>query len=308
MSFALKWEETVPKAIRRVGRNRIDKSLQALAATPGRESVSDEAIHQTRKRLKQVRAALRLARGEFARKEFRREDRSLRDAGRPLSRLRDAKVTLETFGALTKEGTPHLSSNSTARVHAVLSARRKEVRRKTLKDARSLRAIKRALDKASRRVARWSFKHPGWKALEPGLRRIYARGRDALAAATRDGSDEALHQLRKRGKDLRYSLELLSRVEPATIGCLARTAHRFTDCLGKDHDLAVLQALLEGELRAKVSGLALQQLRKPVSSKRASLQTAALEMGDRLYKEDEDAFIQRMHAHWKAWRRSPRRH
>ncbi len=307
MSLDVKPEERVSRAIRRIGRKRIDKSLETLTAARSNGNVSDEAIHQVRRHLKQVRALLRLARGELGGKRFRRENTALRDAGRPLSEVRDATVMLETLEGLAKDGPRHLPFGTTARIRRALSNRQEKIRQRMLSDEHRVRVIERALRKASRRVPTWTLKHRGWKALEPGLRRIYARGRDALMAANREGSDEALHRLRKRTKDFRYSLELLVAIEPATIGSLARTAHRFTDCLGEDHDLAILQALLQGELRGDVPSRTRRQLRDPVAGKRANLQKVALAMGDRLYKEGEDAFIKRMHGHWKTWRRSRHR-
>ena len=63
-------------------------------------TLSDEVIHDTRKKLKSARAKLRLLRAAVGRKAYARENAALRDAARPLSRVRDSKVMLDTANAL----------------------------------------------------------------------------------------------------------------------------------------------------------------------------------------------------------------
>ena len=83
MSFALKERENIRKGIRRIACNRIEKALEAI----GRKTttVSDHAVHDARKRFKEIRGALRLVRDEIGEKTFKRENQVFRDAGRPLS-------------------------------------------------------------------------------------------------------------------------------------------------------------------------------------------------------------------------------
>ncbi len=80
----------------------------------------------------------------------------------------------------------------------------------------------------------------GFDLMRPGLEREYRRGRGALRAVRKDPSAEAVHQWRKRVKDLWYHLRLLQGVWPATMGAAADEAHALSDLLGDHHDLSVL--------------------------------------------------------------------
>src|SRR4051794_29055581 len=66
----------------------------ALAALRAKAPLSDETVHAARKQLKRARASLRLLRGAIGEDEYARENTRLRDAARPLARVRDAKVLL----------------------------------------------------------------------------------------------------------------------------------------------------------------------------------------------------------------------
>src|SRR3954454_9440642 len=98
MAFELTKDETVPAGVRRVACSRIDHALAVLGRP--KRGASDRAVHEARKRFKEVRGALRLVRDEMGAKPFRKEKRTFRDARRPLSAARDAKVLVDTLDGL----------------------------------------------------------------------------------------------------------------------------------------------------------------------------------------------------------------
>lgn len=301
MPFKLKRKETVPDGVRRVARERIEKALEVLDGNR-RRSVGDEAVHNARKRFKQVRGALRMVRKELGARRFDRENRTFRDSGRPLSEVRDAKVMVDTLDELAGHYKGTLAPRSFKRLRAALEARRREVRKRVLEKNRTARSIVREIRKSCRRVREWPLEHQGWKAIAAGLRRTYRQGRDAMDAAISDGSDLAFHEWRKRAKDLRYGIELLARAWPQTMESMAEAAHHLTDLLGQDHDLAVLQGIVDNELEDAVPDDERELLTPLVSQRRADLQKEARELGRKLYAERDDEFIDRIHGYWKAWR------
>ena len=72
------------------------------------------------------------------------------------------------------------------------------------------------------------------------LERIYRRTRRAYLAARKEPTDENLHELRKRSKDLWHAAQILTPIAPKMMKTLADRAHRLSDLVGDDHDLAVL--------------------------------------------------------------------
>ncbi len=75
--------EFVPDGMRRIARGQLDAGIDELAGQPNRGL--DEAVHETRKRLKRLRAALRLERSAIGAETYRRENAAFRDLGKRLS-------------------------------------------------------------------------------------------------------------------------------------------------------------------------------------------------------------------------------
>jgi len=306
MSFELRRKETVPEGIRRVACERIEKALDVLNGQHrGRVApVGDKAVHEARKQFKQLRGALRLVSDELGEKDFARENRTFRDAGRPLSEVRDAKVMLDTLDALKKHYKGKLAAGSFKRVRAALKARRRDVRQRVLGKKHSITPVLSQVRKSSRRVPHWPLEHNGWKAVAGGLGKSYRKGRRAMEAATNGDApdDDALHEWRKRTKDLRYQIELLARAWPETMGPLAESFHHLTDLLGQDHDLVVLQEIVEKELNDARADDECELLKPLIAQRRSELQKEARELGRKLYAESEGEFLDRVHRYWKAWR------
>src|SRR5580704_13345662 len=85
---------TAGALMRRARRALVAQLDQAVA---GLEDPRRRSIHEIRKKLKRARAALRLLRDCLGKAVYRRENSLLRDAARPLTPVRDAKVLFETL-------------------------------------------------------------------------------------------------------------------------------------------------------------------------------------------------------------------
>jgi len=315
MTLSLRQQESVRAAIRRIVHARIDAAVHLLRKQPN--AGAQDRVHEARKQLKQVRALFQLLRPEIGRKRCTRADHRLREVTRSLSPLRDATVLLQTLRQLCRTGA--LSTTSLSRLQSGLHSRRRKSNPEVIQQ--QLRTLR----KTARQIARWNFSHRGWKALEPGLRRVYRAAREAgVAAATLgavvgrrgvtrtgnagqgtaggDGRNEILHESRKRAKDLRYALEFLQRVQPRTLLPRIRALHRLTDLLGKDHDLAVLETSLGAGLSGSLPSSEVLLLRSAVAYQRSSLQALASRLARNVYAQDEISFVREIHRHWRRWR------
>lgn len=85
--------------MRRIARGQIDLAVELLESADGCEL--DEAIHESRKAFKRVRALVCLARDALGDETYRRENETFRDAGRALASVRDARVMVDTLEDLT---------------------------------------------------------------------------------------------------------------------------------------------------------------------------------------------------------------
>lgn len=297
MAYKLQADETVEDAVRRCAREQLDRAIEEL--TTGVHEDPVEAVHEARKSLKKARSLLRLSRGAFDREERRRENAALRHAGRALSGARDAEVMLDAIDDLADRFTGRVPRQTFTTIRRQLEADRDPARRRLLESgltgqvADELKAVRSRIDD-------WSLGHGGWEALEPGLRRSYARGRDALALVRRRPTVENLHDWRKRSKDLWYHLRNLKTISPGIVGGAADEADRLSTLLGDDHDLAVLREALERG--ADSFAVDLDAVLALIDHRRDQLQAEALLLGARLYAEPPKVFVRRLHRYWKTSR------
>jgi CYTH domain-containing protein/CHAD domain-containing protein len=299
-AYRLLADEDAATGVRRAIVGRLDKAAERLreASEGGAEGDAlAEAIHGTRKDLKKARAALRLVRDELGEKTFKRENRALRDAARTLSASRDAEVKLATLDALAA-GDGDVPPAATALWREALVADRDRIAGGESGGTEDAIA---AIEAAAARAPEWRLRTDGWGLLSPGLDIAYREGRETFAALGDSPDFEAVHELRKRGKDLWYQLRLLRDAWQPVLEPTAEEIHEFTDKLGDHHDLAVLCVDLVG--REEVDPVHRETLRTLIEARQASLLAEALAAGERIYAEKPKAFSRRIRTYWRAWRR-----
>jgi CHAD domain-containing protein len=278
--FRLAPDEAVGDGLRRIARGQLELASGEL------DDGNDlgEAVHEARKSLKRVRAVVRLARDPLGDEIYRRENRAFRDTGRELSAARDAEVLRDTLDDLVRRYRNELADGAFAGLREALDADATAAHERIAANAGAVDEVRASLDPARDRVATWPLPEDGDAgALAAGFERIYKRGRRALEAADRERSDESLHELRKRAKDLWHAAQILRPASPPRMRRLARRAHRLSDLLGDDHDLAVLMDAARKRYRTLERG-ELALLRALVGRRRERLQRDALACGRRVYR------------------------
>lgn len=297
-AYRLRDDEDAATGMRRVIVGRLKRAAERLREPIDGDALA-EAIHGARKDLKKARAALRLIRDELGENAFERENRALRDAGQMLSASRDAEVKLETLDSLVDGVEGDAPPGATALWREALATDRDRI---VDADADRIESAVATIEAVAARVPEWKIRHDGWRLLAPGLDTAYREGREAFASLGAAPSFDAVHELRKRGKDLWYQVRLLGDTWPAVLEATAEEIHDFTDLLGDHHDLAVLAEDLAG--RDQIDPGPRETLRELIEARQASLLADATGAGERVYAEKPKAFGRRMRAYWRAWRRS----
>ncbi len=280
-----RWDESGISAVRRLVRHHVEQSIDHLCgrALPHR-APPDEAIHAARKALKRARAELRLLRDALGRSVYSRENAVLRDAARPLSRARDGKVLLARVEEIARRrgAATELDATTLEVVRRALRREHQGARDELADRPGVLRSQLESLRALLRRSERWPLRRRGLPVLGRGLKRTYARGRRALAAARAERSVVSLHEWRKQAKYLWHQLQLFEAVAPRSLRAMARKAHRLSDYLGEDHDLAVLHSEVERAIHAgRLNG---DGLLAAIDRRRIKLQRRAFDLGSRLYR------------------------
>jgi CHAD domain-containing protein len=296
MSFEIKQDESVQRGARRIAKDEIAYVEKAMGHR--RRISHDKAVHAARKGLKKLRALTRIVRDSIGQRAYQRENRAFRDAGRALSAARDARVLLDSFDKLV--GEQGRRDWIPAGRRRLLALRREALREHQERggEAEALRCLR----QVKQHVARWKFKDDDFAAIKAGLKRIFRQGQEAFETARQERRVEDLHEWRKRVKDLWHAAQLLEPIWPDVLSQLENKAHALSDCLGEDHDLAVLRQTV-GDAPADFGSTdEVNELLAMIDGRRRELQHCAMQLGERVYGETPGAFVQRMGWYWEAWR------
>ena len=295
--YALLDGEPAADGIRRIADGRAADALERLRGAEG--PAAGEGIHEARKSLKKLRSLLRLTRPRLGEGIYGLESSRFRDAGRVLSGHRDADALIEAVDGLGERFTDELGPAALLPLRRALETERDAGRTTTGRPKEVDRAI--AIIEAGRAgVPAWPLKRNGFGLVRGGLHRAYSRGRKAMEEVAREPGEEAVHDWRKRVKDLWYMCAILERSFPAVVGATAEQAHELSSMLGDHHDLAVLAGRLGDDPSLLGGAMPLPTAIDLIERRQAELIDAALPLGRRLYAEKPKRFSARIEAYWKA--------
>jgi CHAD domain-containing protein len=280
MSDTLLANEPILKGVRDSLLEQLDHAGKALARHP----LADEDVHTIRKELKRVRASLRLLRDALGIAEYRRLNRAIRDAARPLATMRDAKVLLQALEKIVeKAGESSRLPISDELRHAL----RQELflNRAQLKAA-DVAAIRRRLNAIKRGLQGLSSNRLDQAGIDAAIKRAHKKARNAFRAVKREPSDDSLHEWRKQVKYEFNQLALLQPLKPKRIGAIVEQARKLCDHLGDDHDLAILHERMVAQSQQLNTAEAVANadaMLKALKSLRTKLQRKAHRLGKLLY-------------------------
>jgi CYTH domain-containing protein/CHAD domain-containing protein len=281
----------------RAARERID---DALARLDGLDDASpaeiEEAVHEVRKRCKEVRGLAELIRPALGRR-FRSFNSPVRSAAAELSSIRDAHAVLDTFDRL-RAAQVDLDDPSLDPVRARLAHLAAVATRDVAGGDQRLENARVLLRAARSEIDHWKIPS-GFAPVAAGLRRTYERGARQHAEVERRPTDERMHEWRKETKRLWYQLRLLREAAPSVLDPAIDVLHALGDALGDDHDLAVLVAALDADPAAYGGE---ETVERAISSARAEqevLRSGAIRLGATVYAESGKQFTKRMRRYWE---------
>jgi len=269
MGFRLKLREPLPEGLKRVFREQIQSALE-LCRHPAKER--GVTVHEVRKHLKKLRAAMRLAISEVGKNCHAREDRCVRKIGKLVSDLRDAQVRLQTLIQLAGETAKGPKDNPFPRIEELLSLERESF---SAAFAGWQKQAIPQLERVEARLLKWPLESLTWKQICGAVGKIYKRGQRGLAKTINDPEPENFHTWRKRVKDLWYQLRILQPLNRVVLEEMAHDAEVLGELLGREHD-------------------ELAQLQKLIRKRGKKLRRNALELGRRFYAEPAKAFAKRI--------------
>ncbi|PYL63738.1 MAG: hypothetical protein DMF25_09565, partial [Verrucomicrobia bacterium] len=203
MSYRLKSKERPSQELKRIFREEIGSAVR-LCRHPAKER--GVTVHETRKHLKKLRAALRLAAAEAGKDRHAREDRSLSQIAKLVSDLRDAHVRWQTFTRIREDMHGHSAAHPFPKIEELLSMERESF---SAAFAGWQKQAIPELEAAKKRLSGWPLDDTTWKEVCGAVAKSYRRGRNTLGDVVKKPSPETFHEWRKEVKRLWYQLRLL---------------------------------------------------------------------------------------------------
>jgi CHAD domain-containing protein len=294
MAYRFRRGESVCEGIRRVAAEEAASAVRNLSAKT--RQLAPEAIHETRKSLKKLRALLRLVRGEIG-GSYAELNRTFRDIGHQLSVYRDAEALLEAFDKL-RPALREVPGPSLAAFRRELAARKRQMQRNAALGKRKAH-LSGVFEATIADLGKLPIHTEGYAAIEEGFEECYRRGRKALSRAEKRASPENLHELRKRVKDHWYHVRLLEQVWKAMMPPYEATLKQMETALGEDHNLVLLGAAAAKTPDGKLLVRGINRVRK-------TLQAEALAAGRRVYERKPRAIAREFERLWNIWRSEPK--
>jgi CHAD domain-containing protein len=294
MSFRLDVEKRVSRSVAGCIDDELEKAVESLSVTDPAER--PRAVHDARKRIKKARSALRLVRSDLGKRTGRSINDELRAVAASLSDRRDADVLVATVDELHERFVGQIPA-------ATFDALREQLAEQAGRaggGADNGSQVDR-LEGVRGRLTDGSFRRVTWSTVQAGIDRSYRRGRKRYKRAAAAGTEE-LHDWRKRAKDFWYHHRLIKDAHATVVGAYVKDAHRLSDLLGDDHDLAVLREMIvHQDPPAATAPVDLDPLVDLIDERRGDLQGEARRLARRLYAERPKAFSRRTRTYVRAF-------
>jgi CHAD domain-containing protein len=265
--------------------SRILASARRCARSAEEDPVA--AVHEYRKSIRRARAVVSLLRPSVGKSAADGLARHLKDAFQGTGAVRDADILLTSLRAIPAEPEDDLARHA-IEVALELEQRlsRREISETLGQGVPNLAPLPAALEVTL---------SPDFSAndLERGLSRSRRRERRALERARETGSDEELHEWRKRVKELRYQVELFASTGSRELKKREKALGDLAQQLGEVTDAIVLaREILRREKDGSVppASSLLERIRGSASSASRGL----LEKGADLFERDPKSFARQV--------------
>ncbi len=219
---------------------------EAIRLAASKERNSPASVHELRRIFKRLRSLWRLVRPFAAGKSLAREsDKSLRGAGRLLSRHRDAHIVRKTLRRIERNAKTDSERKAIGRIIEALKTLISQKVATRLPDIRWGKISKTLQQEAER----WrTLQEQGENDWRVGVVQTYRKGRRLASLAFADNRPETFHSWRKWVKYLSIQLDALSenglKVDSKTLKKIAQLAER----LGNYHDLDNVRQMVRDHL------------------------------------------------------------
>jgi CHAD domain-containing protein len=293
VGFRLKSGQSVSSEVRRIVLRQLDLAASELVSVGDPES--DEAVHDARRRVKKIRAIIRLVRPVLD-KPFR-SDPDLRRVSRMLAPVADGKGVIDTLSGLLHRYRKQLPRKTAAAIRSDLIAREKQIDRKAAEDG-VLQEAKKTLRQERERVKNWKLSEDGFRAIAPGLKDSVRRARGGMVTAWLHPTAGNHHSWRRYVKNHWFHVRLLQGRCNGGLQPYQHQLEALDGVLGEYHNLVLLHEVLVSD--STLSRREVARCLRIVERYQKALRRNAQVLGMRIYDEKPRRFVRRVKRLWDA--------
>ena len=293
MGFRLKPGPAISNEVRRIVLKQLDLATSELTSIGDPES--DQAIHDARRRIKKIRAIIRLVRPVLD-KEYRTGvDPSLRRISRMLAPVADGQGVIDTLNVLARRYRRSLPRKAVAALRADLVERERRIDADA--DAHHvLQKATRVLRAQRHRIKEWKLSKEGFRAIAPGLKESVRRSRHAMTVAWAHPTPRHFHSWRRYVKDHWFHVRLLEAHCGNHLIPIQRRLEALDGLLGEYHNLVLLREVLLDD--SALAPLDRTNCLRVVARYQRALREQAQVLGVRTYSEKPARFVKRVRRLW----------
>jgi len=293
VAFRLKQGASISSEIRRIVLKQLEAAISELH-TVG-DPQSDDAVHDARRRVKKIRAIIRLVRPVLD-KEYRVVDRDLSTVSRLLAPVADGRGIVETLNEIEHRYPASLSKRALAAARA--GVLRNGARADHEAQTRGILKIAAGTLRSERsRIKQWHIHGDGFRAIAPGLEESYRRARRMMLVTWSKPKPSHFHTWRRYVKDHWFHIRLLEGRCGYHLVAYERRIEALDGILGEYHNVILLRDLLVTD-RSLPRDESARCLRVVARYQRVLRRHAEI-LGARIYTERPRRFVRRVRHLWR---------
>lgn len=284
--------QPISQSAREAGTEQIDGVLSQLSD----RDRAGNAVHESRKALKRLRALLHLISPGMSKAAFQRDDARLKQIAKLLSGVRDIQAMLETVAKLEAYDEAVGAGPVGRALKARLEAERAEAEKRL--DGASIARARKLLGEARKAFAGLKLENDDFSVVARTLERDYRKARQGFRHAYELGEDEAFHEWRKYVQRHWRQLLLVAPSWPKALRPHIALARDLSEILGEDHDLFVLAGRVTADAGKLGTRPQINAYLKLCRRRQAELRSLAEPLGARLLAEKPSSLAARFTAYW----------
>lgn len=294
MAFRLKQGAPIAVEVRRIVLRQLELAISELHSVG--DPQSDEAVHDARRRVKKIRAIIRLV-GPVLNGSGRSIDHDLSRVSRLLAPVADGQGVVETLEELARRYGKTLPKPTleAARVGVIRNSARADHEA----EARGIVKIAAGtLRHERKRIKHWKLDARGFKAIGPGLEDSYRRARRMMIHAWSKPRPTRFHTWRRSVKEHWFHVRLLEGRCGNHLLAHQRRIEALDGILGEYHNVILLRDVLVKDTALTRDEVA--RCLRVVARYQRVLRRHAETLGVRVFTERPRGFVRRVHRLWRA--------